>query len=48
MFLSGLSDRETRKLSRARGAKRRTLRGARMPGQRRAGQLVYIYIYIYI
>ena len=49
LFLSGLSDRETRKLSRARGTKRRTLRGARMPEQRRAGQLVdYSFAWSYL
>ena len=48
MFTSGWSDREARKLSGARGAELgersdKLQRGARMPGQRRAGQLVYIY-----
>ena len=49
-FISGLSDREARKLSGeswaepARGAKRlKVQRGARMPGQRRAGKLVKKY-----
>ena len=43
MFISGLSDREARKLSGAKGAKRQTSyqRGARMPGQRRDGKLVF-------
>ena len=45
-FISGLSDREARKLSGAcqrRGAPRAEVqRGARMPGQRRAGKLVVI------
>ena len=40
LFLSGLSDRKTRKLSRARGVKRQSLRGAPMPEQRRVGQVV--------
>ena len=43
MFTSGWSDREARKLSGATGERSDKLhdqRGARMPGQRRAGQLV--------
>ena len=44
LFISGLSDREARKLSRARLLLReqsdKVQCGARMPEQRRAGQLV--------
>ena len=46
LFISGLSDREARKLSRARLLLReqsdKVQRGARMPEQRRAGQLVFL------
>ena len=49
LFISGLSDREARKLSRARLLLReqsdKVQRGARMPEQCRAGQLVMLYFF---
>ena len=40
-FISGLSDREARKRSLPEARSAEVQRGARMPGQRRAGKLVH-------
>ena len=47
-FISGLSDREARKRSLPEARSAEVQRGARMPGQRRAGKLLLVATSIYI